>query len=234
MIETYIEYEGKTIPFFVHENLITRYGRLPDYISDSIETTHHFFEQGMLEYWKEKFGTVGSFVDIGANIGNHSVFARDVLKAKSITCFEPLGASADILTKNLPEATIYRMGLASSPGEMGVEQNLMTIKGQPGVYCANAGATELIPGKGVKVDTLDNIGLKACDLMKLDVEGMEAEVLKGAVETLKRLRPMIYAEANLMVQFMDMIEVLTPLGYYLTHVKNYGNVMLEFTPKEKL
>lgn len=234
MTETYIEYEGKTIPFFVHDNLITRYGRLPDYISDSIETTHHFFELGLLDYWKEKFGTVDSFVDIGANIGNHSVFAREALKAKSITCFEPLGASADILAKNVPETTIHRFGLSSTPGEMGVEQNLMQIKGSPGLYCANAGATELIPGTGVKVDTLDNMGVESCDLMKIDVEGMETEVLKGAVETLTRLRPMIYAEANLMVHFMDMIEVLSPLGYYLTHVTNFNNVMLEFTPKEKL
>lgn len=234
MKETHIKYEGKTIPFYVHEPLLTRYGRLPDYISGSIEENNTFFEIGLLDYWKTKFGTITSFVDVGANIGNHSVFAREVLGATNITCFEPLGASAEILRRNVPTAIIHQVGIGAKAGEMAIDQNIMEISGRPGVYAANAGASELIPGKGIQVNTLDSFGITFCDLLKLDVEGMESQVILGATDTLKRVRPIIYAEANYMVNFIDLVEVLTPLDYYMTQAYHYGNVMIEFTPKEKL
>ena len=234
MNKTYIEYGGKTIPFYVHENLLTRYGRLPDYISNSIETTHIFFEIKLLEYWKTKFGTIDSFIDVGANIGNHSIYAREVLGASDITCFEPFPINADILEKNVAIAKVYRVGLSDTAGEMSCEQNIMEFKGQPGVYCANAGNTTLIPGKGIPVRTLDSYNIQKCDLLKIDAEGMESAILSGAKKTLMRVRPYIYAEANLMVHFMDMVEILAPLGYYMTKVLSGGNFMIEFTPKERL
>ena len=41
---------------------------------------------------------------------------------------------------------------------------------------------------------LDSIGLKRCDLIKIDVEGMELSVLEGASDLIKRCHPIIHAE----------------------------------------
>jgi hypothetical protein len=52
----------------------------------------------------------------------------------------------------------------------------------------------------VPVETLDQVvereGLKRLDLMKIDVEGSETGVIRGAEQALKRFRPVIIAEAN--------------------------------------
>jgi len=42
--------------------------------------------------------------------------------------------------------------------------------------------------------TIDDLGLDACDLIQLDVEGFEAKVLQGASQTITRCRPVIMVE----------------------------------------
>jgi hypothetical protein len=44
------------------------------------------------------------------------------------------------------------------------------------------------------VVTLDGLALPACHALKIDVEGMEAEVLRGAAATITRCRPALYVE----------------------------------------
>ena len=48
----------------------------------------------------------------------------------------------------------------------------------------------------VNLTTIDLLALTQCDLIKIDAEGMEEAVLKGAESTVSRLRPVIYAENN--------------------------------------
>jgi hypothetical protein len=49
-------------------------------------------------------------------------------------------------------------------------------------------------GESVQAITVDSLGLERCDLIKLDVEGMEMRVLAGAAATLERHRPWCWAE----------------------------------------
>jgi hypothetical protein len=50
----------------------------------------------------------------------------------------------------------------------------------------------------IPVTTLDALQLPRCDLIKIDAEGMEADVLRGGKEMLTRFRPIVYAECNSM------------------------------------
>ncbi|MDX1373790.1 MAG: FkbM family methyltransferase, partial [Nitrososphaeraceae archaeon] len=57
------------------------------------------------------------------------------------------------------------------------------------------------PTQRVKMTTLDkfyesNPDLQKCDIIKIDVEGCEAHVLAGAVETIKKYKPKIIVEAH--------------------------------------
>jgi len=50
------------------------------------------------------------------------------------------------------------------------------------------------PSQRVRVQTIDSFGLTRCDLIKLDLEGMEAEALMGASETIERCKPILFIE----------------------------------------
>jgi FkbM family methyltransferase len=77
------------------------------------------------------------------------------------------------------------------------------------------------------VMTIDALGLARCNLIKLDVEAMESIVLRGALETIRRHRPVIYFEQvhDRMEQIVGTIfPVLAEVGYRLHwHVSNPFN-----------
>jgi len=232
MKETTIEYEGKTIPFFVHDTVLTRFGRLPDFISTTIEQKHTFFELSFLEMMRERSKGAQYFVDCGANIGNHSVFALEVMHCKEAVCFEPYPENVLVLKENMKgkPATVHSVGLSDRPGTMDFDQGF--FKGD--TLMANAGGTTLVPGSAVEVTTLDSISLPGCDILKIDVEGMEAQVIKGAENTLEKYGPTVYAEANTMNAFVQTITEMISLGYCLTFIGDYGNLMAEFKPQRKI
>ena len=49
-------------------------------------------------------------------------------------------------------------------------------------------------GEKVALQSLDSLELESCRLIKIDVEGMEPAVVKGATQTITRLRPVVYTE----------------------------------------
>jgi hypothetical protein len=71
------------------------------------------------------------------------------------------------------------------------------------------GATAEIPAI-----TIDGLGLTRLDLLKIDVEGMEAEVLDGARRSIAAHLPIITAE-HIKTGWDALAERLTPLGYIL-------------------
>jgi FkbM family methyltransferase len=83
---------------------------------------------------------------------------------------------------------------------------------------ANFGGLQLggeVPGESVTVSTLDSLELKRCDLIKVDVEGMELEVLRGAAATIERCHPILYVENDRVEKSPALIEFIMSLGYVL-------------------
>lgn len=67
----------------------------------------------------------------------------------------------------------------------------------------------------VSLLTLDGINLSNVSMIKIDVEGMELEVLEGAKDTIERNRPAMYIE-TILVPRADVEKILTPFGYIFT------------------
>lgn len=123
------------------------------------------------------------FVDIGANAGSYTVLASGAAGALT-EAFEPIAETADRLVANvhvnaLEELVIvHRSGIGSSPGTLRFTRAEDTV---------NHVAIGLEPGEEILVGTLDSVlREKSPTLIKVDVEGFEPEVLRGARETLRK------------------------------------------------
>jgi FkbM family methyltransferase len=139
--------------------------------------------------------------DIGANMGSMTIpMAQCLGKAGRIFAIEPGSLLVERLKKNIelnPSLNslvrIVEIGLSNKPGKL--DWLLDTVNhGNAYLVDAGNGDTE------VKVSTLDEQanmlegGLKKIDFIKLDVEGMELEVLQGANSVLQNWRPTILFE----------------------------------------
>ncbi|MBQ9479069.1 MAG: FkbM family methyltransferase, partial [Selenomonadaceae bacterium] len=143
----------------------------------------------------KRLGAPGSVVvDVGANIGNHTLFFANELNAAKIIAFEPIASTFKILNFNIrlnrldDRVELRNEGLSNRQGRAAV-----------GVYNPNNTGGTVLNEEGndgdISVMTLDALNLQSIALLKIDVEGMEMKVLEGALETIKRTRPIVFVEA---------------------------------------
>jgi FkbM family methyltransferase len=141
-----------------------------------------FNDMGFLLHFLQK-GDL--FVDIGANIGSYTLLASGHIGTKTIA-FEPVPSTFEYLNENIKLNKIEsltdlrNLGLSDSKGVLKFTAGLDAINHV--VYPENQ-TKNIIE---VPVDTLDNSLIGENPIMlKIDVEGFETMVIKGASETLK-------------------------------------------------
>ena len=161
--------------------------------------SYGFYELGhlheLLHLFKELkiYTQSGTMIDIGANVGNHSVFLSKFFR--QIIAFEPhprnflLLQANSMLTGNILP---FNTALGSSTGSANLSYS-----------DENMGAGSIANDEGSKsvtvpINTLDNEiqlhDVQRIVFMKLDVEGLECEVLKGAVSVIEKHKPAIAIE----------------------------------------
>lgn len=142
-------------------------------------------------------------LDVGANIGPHTVFfARAVGAEGAVLAFEPQrlffqALCANVALNSLPRCYCHPMAVGDHRGQIEVPVR------SPWLKDFNFSA---LPLQGVKytdceiveLTTLDSFHLARCDFIKVEVVGMEYEVLKGAEQTLRNLRPILYVENDVL------------------------------------
>jgi len=127
-------------------------------------------------------------VDIGAHIGSFTIPIAKV--AGKVIAFEPSHETFALLSRNAEENNVQiqlvnsALGSREGTGTMFVRNEL------------NAGANTLVTGDDIPVAMLDKEVTHA-DFIKIDVEGMELEVLHGGALLIKRARPAVFFEVNL-------------------------------------
>ncbi len=114
-------------------------------------------------------------------------------KDGSVWAFEPQRLVFQILAgnmaiNNLTNVHCEQKCVADAPGQVKVPiLDTEKINNWGGMSLENTSE-----GESVEVITLDSLKLSRCDFLKIDVEGMELQVLKGGEATINAFRPVIY------------------------------------------
>lgn len=168
-------------------------------------------------------------MDIGANVGIFSVVMGTTVGASGrVFAFEPVPANVLRLGKNLRKngldnVQVFPLALGISDGEMMLR--MATDPAYPSLREVQGGfdnGTE-VP---VQVRSLDSVweelGRPDIAFTKMDVEGAEADVLRGASRFLATCRPTLLVEANSVEELDSLRAQLYSLGY--RHVRAEGFV----------
>jgi FkbM family methyltransferase len=188
------------------------------------------------EYQVDQFRTYvkpGTLVaDVGANIGHHSVMlAKMVGQTGRVLAFEPQVRVHNIMRANLAlnqcdnvEAYECALGAEDADAQM-LPQNYDEQEWNVGglAVAVRDGELEFRPdGLPIKIRKLDDIvGDRDLDFVKSDAQGFDFEVMKGAVNTLRRCRPMLVCEVAPSAMkaagsdYSDFYAFLHDLGYEL-------------------
>lgn len=134
----------------------------------------------------------GTFIDIGANRGIHTLYAARVLGDRgTVLAFEPNPSTFDVLRAHLTinqiaNCTTFNLGLAAEPGELALNAFGDDHSGTCSfVPSAKVSASVAVPVRRFD-DVVDVGGLRGPVLVKIDVEGYEHEVLRGMERALQR------------------------------------------------
>jgi FkbM family methyltransferase len=174
----------------------------------------------------------GRIVEVGANMGSHTVGLAKAAAARGVTMevFEPQPVIFQNLCANL--ALNGLLNVRAWPFACGDEAGTVSFAEQDYGHWGNFGGVEMShaqasPGRvSVPCVRLDDVlGEKAVALIKIDTEGFELAVLRGADNTLKRWRPILYVENDRVAQSKALIEWLWSREYRL-----FWHIPLLFNP----
>lgn len=154
-------------------------------------------------------------IEVGANIGAHTVFlARKVGPRGQVHAFEPQlvvfqTLCANLALNQLTNVVTYYAAAGSAAG------NLLVPVLEPKVSnnFGGLGLGGFDTGMEVPVIPIDSLKLGSCHFLKADVEGMEESVLRGAEDTIRRHRPILYIEDDRPEKSDSLVGYIASLGY---------------------
>lgn len=219
-----ISFKEKDFYLYVHNQLIKRntggfIAYFPDYITQALVSSKTFYEHQLLEHILNNHPNHKTIVEVGANIGNHVVFYEHFLNKENILAFEPEPNNYKLLCKNISFNTTFAYQLA-----LGENYNKVNMIKR---IDNNSGSFITTNGNNVDMIPLDSLNLQNVTLMKIDTEGTELQVIKGAKETIRKCKPLIYAEFE---HGENVNSYLYELGYVETAEFYWNNIKTsEFT-----
>ena len=206
-------------------------------------------DKGGIAYIKGAIKKGQTVIDIGAHKAGYLYFIqKGVGKTGKIYAFEPQSLLFDYLVKikktmNWHNVTVEKIAISDTVGSV----NLYIASNKTGqVSSPSATIVEdntlksIVRTETVNTDTLDNYCSKydiKPSLLKIDVEGNELNVFKGALQTLKQYKPKIIVEIEAIhvgeERVLETFEFLKSIGYAGRIVHDDGEIPLEQFSFEK-
>jgi FkbM family methyltransferase len=176
--------------------------------TSSFEQSEVDFAMALLESRYRHFGPGVVAVDCGANVGVHTVeWGRQMQAWGHVWAFEAqekifYALAGNVVLNNCLNVTARHCAVGASCGSIGVPQPDYLVPSSYGSLelrqraqheyigqTIDYGRTEQVP-----LISLDSLALPRLDFIKIDVEGMEAEVLRGAEAAIRAHRPSMLVE----------------------------------------
>ena len=172
------------------------------------------------------------FVDVGANVGYHTVRAAQAVGRGRVLAVEANPENARLIVhtveaNGLDNVEVLPFALAGHLGHVTFGSHI----GSNGGFLASDAATAS-SGRGTLVPTIamDSLGLERVDVVKIDVEGAEALVIDGSVEVIARHRPTFVMEFSVeMTQRVsdrdprDHLQRFVGWGYSIAVIDRHSN-----------
>jgi FkbM family methyltransferase len=203
-----------------------------------------FYERELLDLIKED-SRPGNFIDIGSCMGNHTLFFSRI--AKIVYSFEPclprfVTQYYNIRLNGIKNVKLFNCALGNENKIVYLDYKLgniiktqFPIKGKDFEYVSNYGNSMVSNSETENVcimKKLDDFNIEDVSVIKIDVEWYEVEVLKGALNTLRKYKPDIYVEIADEKNLKDILDVIAPLGCYNEIIKFNNYCMYKLCVRE--
>jgi FkbM family methyltransferase len=179
-------------------------------------------ERALLEYFANNVGKGDTWLDIGAHYGYTAIALTKLVDTSGrVFAFEPMVNSAGCISRtrllnNLHQLTVIPMGLAND-GDLAVESLYSTRGMIDSTLETTTGFKETF-----LVSRLDWLWPKISGTdphihgVKIDVQGMEIQVVEGMAGLLKQFRPKLLVEIHKGVSRPKLLDLIASLGYART------------------
>ncbi|CDR35227.1 FkbM family methyltransferase [Criblamydia sequanensis] len=201
----------------------TRYGKMlynknDTIIGKSLELYGEWY-QSELDFLKKFIPKGASCLDIGANIGTHTLFFADAVGENGVViAFEPQRLIFQLLLANIAINNVLnvfacQMALGDVMGRVKLVPVNYLTPGNFGGVSVEKREEGLNFFNSVEEVPIDHLNLKKVDLIKIDVEGYETRVLEGGKKTIEKLRPLLYVENHIEKYSKGVIEKIQSFDY---------------------
>jgi FkbM family methyltransferase len=175
------------------------------------------FARAEVDFLRNHLPPEGVLFDVGANIGTVSIPLARTVPGLAVYSFEPQLPIYRLLMRNI--ALNGLMSIEAFPWALGEADGLIEFAMPDMTSSTNFGAIgrgsqdgEMAP---VVIRRLDSLGLPPVNLIKIDVEGYDLEVVRGAEKTIERDRPILFCEAHASPKTAALISRLQEWDYEL-------------------
>ena len=174
-------------------------------LSDRINRDQDYFEREILDYLEQNHKDQKTILDIGACLGNHTLFFATHLNYDSIVAFEPITDNFVLLKENIVNLSDVWLR-KEAVGDVTTDVMMTINRG-------NMGACEINPEGDIRVHQvkLDDIFVPPVSLIKIDVEWVELSVLDGGRALIAEDKPLILIEDSNAAYEPYMLD----MGYYI-------------------
>jgi FkbM family methyltransferase len=189
-----------------------------------------------------------TILDIGAHIGSHSILYSKYIPNCEIYAFEPQTEIYKVLlsnTSSLLNVKIYNSCIGHTNTNCSMSKMLYDGP-SPGPVSYNTDKISNYGGLGIGLNgekttmvTVDSLNLLDCTYMKVDVEGAEPLVFMGALETIRKYKPIIFFEhtdkvvsdemktaLSITEDLQNPITILENEGYIISNVDQWNKIAM--------
>ncbi|CAN5370099.1 hypothetical protein BH11PSE11_BH11PSE11_36000 [soil metagenome] len=175
------------------------------------------FSEGEVELFRQVVTPGMVVLDIGANIGAHTLFfSQAVGDAGQVHAFEPQRIVFQTLAGNMALNSVTNVFCHQQA--VSDVQDILLVPCLDYAQPNNFGGLSLgaaSEGEPVLAERIDDLGFPRADFVKLDIEGMELKALRGAEKLIHHSRPFLYVENDRPEGSRALIDFIAGLDYQL-------------------